>query len=253
MKQPQNKRKALATIAKTENPKPELLSIPADAVSAPAEQHPQNANTVDLLTAAEINTAPITDTAKAEGLGSTNAYANKRISELSQRDIMAKTLKIKQEARKRGYKLERLAHDPAALQAALDDFDLTCFDLGLYPLQNLLAVWLNCISQQIVALSSAANVSEAGELLAAHNDYCISLISSAAMQSEKPPVFSIYYLKSAYKMYDNNFNAGSGVVFNGVGGASITQNITINAADISKKSEIFGEIDAEAVPEGANS
>lgn len=253
MKQPQNKRKALATIAKTENPKPELLSIPADAVSAPAEQHPQNANTVDLLTAAEINTAPITDTAKAEGLGSTNAYANKRISELSQRDIMAKTLKIKQEARKRGYKLERLAHDPAALQAALDDFDLTCFDLGLYPLQNLLAVWLNCISQQIVALSSAANVSEAGELLAAHNDYCISLISSAAMQSEKPPVFSIYYLKSAYKMYDNNFNAGSGVVFNGVGGASITQNITINAADISKKSEIFGEIDAQALPEGANS
>lgn len=252
MKQPQNKRKALATIAKTENPKPELLSIPADAVSAPAEQHPQNANTVDLLTAAEINTAPITDTAKAEGLGSTNAYANRRISELSQRDIMAKTLKIKQEARKRGYKLEQLAHDPAALQSALDDFDLTCFDLGLYPLQNLLAVWLNCISQQIVALSSAANVSEAGELLAAHNDYCISLISSAAMQSEKPPVFSIYYLKSAYKMYDNNFNAGSGVVFNGVGGASITQNITINAADISKKSEIFGEIDAEAVPEGAN-
>lgn len=253
MKQPQNKRKALATIAKTENPKPELLSIPADAVSAPAEQHPQNANTVDLLTAAEINTAPITDTAKAEGLGSTNAYANKRISELSQRDIMAKTLKIKQEARKRGYKLERLAHDPAALQAALDDFDLTCFDLGLYPLQNLLAVWLNCISQQIVALSSAANVSEAGELLAAHNDYCISLISSAAMQSEKPPVFSIYYLKTAYRMYDNNTNAGSGVVFNGVGGASITQNITINAADITKKSEIFGEIDSQALPEGANS
>ena len=54
-------------------------------------------------------------------------------------------------------------------------------------------------------------------------------------------------------MYDNNFNAGSGVVFSGIGGASITQNITINAADISKKSEIFGEIDAQALPEGANS
>lgn len=253
MKQPQNKRRALATIAKTENPKPELLAAPADTVSTPAEQQPPKAAAVDLLAAAEINSAPVTDTAKAEGLNATNAYANRRISELSQRDIMAKTLKIKQEARKRGYKLERLAHDPAALQAALDDFDLTCFDLGLYPLQNLLAVWLNCISQQIVALSSAANVSEAGELLAAHNDYCISLISSAAMQSEKPPVFSIYYLKSAYKMYDNNFNAGSGVVFSGVGGASITQNITINAADISKKSEIFGEIDAQALPEGANS
>lgn len=251
MKQPQNKRRALATIAKTENPKPELLAVAPENV--PAEQRAQNANTVDLLAAAEINTAPITDTAKAEGLNVTNAYANRRISELSQRDIMAKTLKIKQEARKRGYKLEQLAHDPEALQAALDDFDLTCFDLGLYPLQNLLAVWLNCISQQIVALSSAANVSEAGELLAAHNDYCISLISSAAMQSEKPPVFSIYYLKSAYRMYDNNINAGSGVIFNGIGGASITQNITINAADITKKSEIFGEIDAETVPEGANS
>ena len=54
-------------------------------------------------------------------------------------------------------------------------------------------------------------------------------------------------------MYDINFNAGSGVVFSGIGGASITQNITINAADISKKSEIFGEIDAQAPPEGANS
>ena len=54
-------------------------------------------------------------------------------------------------------------------------------------------------------------------------------------------------------MYDNNINAGSGVIFNGIGGASITQNITINAADITKKSEIFGEIDAQALPEGANS
>lgn len=251
MKQPQNKRRALATIAKTENPKPELLSTAPESV--PAEQRAQNANTVDLLAAAEINTAPITDTAKAEGLNATNAYANRRISELSQKDIHAKTLKIKQEARKRGYKLEQLAHDPEALQAALDDFDLTCFDFGLYPLQNLLAVWLNCTAPQLVALASAANVSESGQIIAAHSDYCISVISSAAMQSEKPPVFSIYYLKSAYKLFDCPNIAGSGVIFNGIGGASITQNITINAAEITKKSEIFGEIDAQAPSGDANS
>lgn len=199
----------------------------------------------DLLLSAKIDTGGAAVQARAEGLNTSNAFAARRVSDLSQREIMAKTLKIKQIARERRYKLADLVHSPDALSAALDDFDLTCFDLGLFPLQNLLAVWLNTTQAQLMALASAANVSESGELIAAHSDYCVSVISSAAIAADKPPVFSIYYLKTAYKMFDSVPNVGA----NGSIMPNFTQNnITINAADISKNSKIFAEIDA---PKGA--
>lgn len=195
----------------------------------------------DLLLSAKIDTGGAAVQAHAEGLETSNAFAARRVSELSQRDIMAKTLKIKQIARAKRYKLAELVHSPDVLSVALDDFDLTCFDLGLFPLQNLLAVWLNTTQAQLMALASAANVSESGELIAAHSDYCVSVISSAAIAADKPPVFSIYYLKTAYRMFDNAPNLGT----NGAIMPNFTQNnITINAADISKNSKIFAEIDA---------
>lgn len=196
----------------------------------------------DLLLNAQISAPTVKDAAAEEGLISTNAYAVKRIGDFSRQEILQKTLLIKQAARRKGYKLDTLVHSPEQLQAALDDYDLTCFSLGLYPLQDLLAVWLSTTAHQIVALQSAANVSEAGRLLAEHSAYCVAVISSAAMLSDKPPVFSIYYLKTAYKMFDQEKQQNSTnlsiISGNGV-------NISISAGEISKKSEIFAEIDGE--------
>lgn len=194
----------------------------------------------DLLATADISSPSVQEAAAAEDLTKSNAYAVKRIGDFSRQEIIAKSLKIKQIARQKAYKLEALVHTPDQLQAALDDYDLTCFNLGLYPLQNLLAVWLNTTNAQLQALTSAANVSEAGQILACHTDYCVSVISSAAMQSEKPPLFSIYYLKTVYKMFDQEKqqNAPSLSVFSG----NVT-NINISAADITRNSQIFTEID----------
>lgn len=196
----------------------------------------------DLLLNAQITAPTVKDAAAEEGLTATNAYAAKRIGDFSRQEILKKTLLIKQAARKRGYKLDELVHAPERLQAALDDYDLTCFELGLYPLQDLLAVWLSTTSHQIVALQSAANVSEAGAMIAQHSAYCVSVIASAAMLSDKPPVFSIYYLKTAYKMFDqvSGTNSTNLSVISGNG-----INISISAGEIAKKTEIFAEIDAD--------
>ena len=202
----------------------------------------QIARSGDLLLNAQITAPTVKDAAAEEGLTATNAYAAKRIGDFSRQEILKKTLLIKQTARKRGYKLDELVHAPERLQDALDDYDLTCFELGLYPLQDLLAVWLSTTSHQIVALQSAANVSEAGAMIAQHSAYCVSVISSAAMLSDKPPVFSIYYLKTAYKMFDqvSGTNSTNLSVISGNG-----VNISISAGEIAKKSEIFAEIDAD--------
>ena len=198
----------------------------------------------DLLLNAQITAPTVKDAAAEEGLTATNAYAAKRIGDFSRQEILKKTLLIKQTARKRGYKLDELVHAPERLQDALDDYDLTCFELGLYPLQDLLAVWLSTTAHQIVALQSAANVSEAGAMIAQHSAYCVSVISSAAMLSDKPPVFSIYYLKTAYKMFDqiqvSGTNSTNLSVISGNG-----VNISISASEIAKKTEIFAEIDAD--------
>lgn len=209
----------------------------------------------DLLLNAQISAPTVKDAAAEEGLTSTNAYAVKRIGDFSRQEILQKTLLIKQAARRKGYKLDTLVHSPEQLQDALDDYDLTCFNLGLYPLQDLLAVWLSTTAHQIVALQSAANVSEAGRILAEHSAYCVSVISSAAMLSDKPPVFSIYYLKTAYKMFDQADNGQNGAFCTNISANGV--NISISAGEINKKSQIFAEIDSEgecvsAVPQLAN-
>lgn len=196
----------------------------------------------DLLLNTEISAPTVKDAATEEGLTATNAYAVKRISDFSRQEVLQKTLLIKQAARRKGYKLDTLVHSPDQLQAALDDYDLTCFNLGLYPLQDLLAVWLSTTAHQIAALQSAANVSEAGRILAEHSAYCVSVISSVAMLSDKPPVFSIYYLKTAYKMFDQEKQQSSGVCTN-ISANGV--NISISAGEIDKKSQIFAEIDGE--------
>ena len=87
-------------------------------------------------------------------------------------------------------------------------------------------------------------IAEAGAMIAQHSAYCVSVISSAAMLSDKPPVFSIYYLKTAYKMFDqiqvSGTNSTNLSVISGNG-----VNISISAGEIAKKSEIFAEIDAD--------
>lgn len=201
----------------------------------------------DILITADISSPSVQEAAASEDLTKSNAYAVKRIGDFSRQEIIAKSLKIKQIARQKAYKLETLVHTPDRLQSALDDYDLTCFNLGLYPLQNLLAVWLNTTNAQLQALASAANVSEAGQILACHTDYCVSVISSAAMQSEKPPLFSIYYLKTVYKMFDQEKqqNAPSLSVISG----NVTK-INISAADITRNSQIFTEIDGSSGSSG---
>lgn len=198
---------------------------------------------VDVLENAQINVPNIQELASAENLTGTNAYAARRIDELSNKEIYAKAIKIKQIARQKKYSLDKLVHDPQALQNALDDYDLTCFTLDVYPLQHLLAVWLNTNAHQITALQSAANVSEAGSMLLSHSDYCVSVISLAAMQSGKPPLFSAYYLKTTHKMYDSPQKTGIIAFGNSSNFGNTSFNINISAADISKNMEVFAEID----------
>lgn len=253
-----NKRsRSISQVAKKSAPK-KVIDIPPEIpqkevlnsqgiVSLPSEestlvtQSELNMNIISPLMSAEINITSVKDAAIDEGLTATNAYATKRIGDFSRQEILAKMLKIRQIARQKDYKLDALVHVPDQLQAALDDYDLTCFNLGLYPLQNLLAVWLNTTSAQLVALTSAANVSESGQMLATHNDYCVSVIASSAMLSDKPPLFSMYYLKTAYKMFDTPMQQVGGNL--SLISGNVVQNISINAADISKNSQLFAEID----------
>lgn len=194
----------------------------------------------DLLLNTQISAPTVKDAATEEGLTSTNAYASRRIEDLSTREIQAHTLQLSQIARQRKYSLDDLVHTPEQLQHALDDFNLTCLQLNLYPLQYLLAIWLNTTAAQILALSSARNVSEAGDILARQSDYSVAVISSTAMVS-KNIAFQIYFLKATHRMYDAPLqNMQSGIIAN----ANIT-NINISNSEISKKSEIFAEIDGE--------
>lgn len=256
-KDPDNKRaRPIAQVAKESAPKRSVKTTPETTqtetltsegiVSLPNEESPlvsqsQSNLSVSPLMTTEINVTSVKDAAIDEGLTATNAYAAKRIGDLSKQEVLAKILKIRQIARQKNYRLDALVHAPDQLQAALDDYDLTCFNLGLYPLQNLLAVWLNTTSAQLIALTSAANVSESGQMLATHNDYCISVISSSAMLSDKPPLFSIYYLKTAYRMFDQEKQHAGGNL--SLISGNVVQNISINAADISKNSKLFAEID----------
>ncbi|MCM1276042.1 MAG: hypothetical protein NC299_11885 [Lachnospiraceae bacterium] len=205
----------------------------------------------DLLTAVDISAPSLPAAAEAEQIAGTTAYAAKRLGDLSRQEIHAKTLRVKQIARQRGYRLDALIHDPAQLQAALDDFDVTCFDLGLFPLQHLLSVWLTTTAAQLQALTSVAHVSEAGQILAAHADYCVSVVSAVAIQSDKPPVFSIYYLKTAYSLFDEK-NSGQNYASLSVFSGSVTQHIHVDAADISKKTALFAEIEAAADDKGGS-
>lgn len=193
----------------------------------------------DVLAKAQVNIPDIPAEAQREGITRSNAYAANRIGRISQKEIAAKTLKIHQIGRQRGYKLDTLIHDPEALQAALDDFDLTCFDLDLYPLQQLVAGWLGTTSMTLYALTSSRDISVAGNILAMHADYCVSVISSVAMSSDKPPVFSIYYLKSSHRLYDVPQISTNTISFGGFD----SLNISITADSISKNTEIFTEIE----------
>lgn len=229
-------RKSMIEATRTDNaPTP---PTPAE-ISPPAERTPP-----DLLTAANIPAPNLPQQAAAEELTGATAYQNNRVATLSRQANYAQILRIKIKAREKGYNLKSLVMDTDALQAAIDDFDITCFEAGVFPIQNLLAVWLNTTMVSLNALQAASDISPAGEIIAAHSDYCVSLISSSAFNSDKPPVFSIYYLKCAYRLYDNapdQRQSGTTLVQ-----GNITQNININAADISKKSQLFTEIDSKS-------
>lgn len=239
---PKNHKRALTDRA-TDIP-PRSAQIVADPTAAP-EPLPPTAYP-DRIAAAEINAPESLSTmAEREGINKTTPYATARITDHTKKSVYAATLQLKKIARTRGYHLDMLVHQPDVLQDALDDFDLTCYDLGLYPLQHLLTVWLDTTNVQLTALVGAAQISQAGHMLAVHSDFCAAVISSAALQADKPPVFSIYYLKTAYKMFDDNTRSGSGLVTVAPGASA---HITVNAADISKKSQLFAEIDADGEP-----
>lgn len=75
------------------------------------------------------------------------------------------------------------------------------------------------------------------------------------MLSDKPPLFSIYYLKTAYKMFDQADNGQNGTFCTNISANGV--NISISAGEINKKSQIFAEIDSEgeevsAVPQLQN-
>lgn len=227
---------------------PKVKTLIEKAVEATAEAAksppavPSSAPT-DILATAAIQIPNTADRAKEEGLVGSNAYAQARVADLQKDEIYGKTAKLKQLARQKGYYLKDLIHDPGALQAALDEFDLACFDLGIYPVQSLVSTWLHTSAATLKAFEASREISEAGDIIAAHTDYCISVISEVALSSSKPPVFSIYYLKSVHRMYDT---PQTPTISAGVGISCGSANITINAGDISDKAQLFTEIDAIA-------
>lgn len=248
--------RSISTVAKEAAPlkkrsSPDVNLEPLENIS-PVEYNPlvPTVSAPDLLLSADLSPPPVIDIANNEGLIKSNAYSAKRIRDLTDQEIQVKTLQIKQIARRKGYKLDTLVHTPDLLQTALDDYDLTCLSLGLYPFQSLLSVWLNTTKAQLVALTSAANVSEAGYMLAMHTDYCVSVVEECAIKSEKPPLFAIYYLKTEHKMYDTE-NNGQNVPNLSVISGNVT-NINVSAADISKNSQIFTAIDSGKGSDGVN-
>lgn len=199
----------------------------------------------DLLSTVEIS-APETLQFQAvtEGFNKSNAYAAARINDISRKNTNAAMLKIKQEARRKKYSLSELIYDTDRLMNALDEFDLICFEMNLYPIEHLLSLWLNCTMAEIQALKTSGRSSQAGQLLRMHSDYCVGLISQNALTSEKPPVFAMYYLKTVHQMYDIpteqtiNINARQ-VPYNDISADILTSNAQIFSTlpDNSKKSD----------------
>lgn len=187
----------------------------------------------DLLSAAEISVPePLQLQAVTEGFNKSNAYAAARINDITRRNINAATLKIRQEARRKKHKLSELMHDTDRLVKALDEFDLLCFEMNLYPIEHLLSLWLNCTMADIQALKTSGRSSQAGQIFRMHSDYCVGIISQNALTAEKPPVFAMYYLKTVHQMYDVpteqtiNINARQ-VPYNDVSADTLTSNAQI--------------------------
>lgn len=158
------------------------------------------------LAAADIQ--PLTpeqlaQTAAAEGWQKNNAYGAVRVKTLTQQQIFAQSIRLKQAARKHNYNLESLLAGPQELMIeALDRFDLFCYETNLQPLEHLLAVWLNCSIGELDAVKTTANINGNAKLIVDHQAFAVSVISQMALQSDKPPVFSMYYLKAVHRMLD---------------------------------------------------
>lgn len=183
----------------------------------------------------------IAETAAREGWAKNNAYGAARVRTLTQQQIFGQTMKLKQQARKYNYNIAELLAGPAEnMIDALDKFDLMCYETGLQPLEHLLAVWLNCSIGELDAIKTTANINANAKLIVDHQAFAISVISQMAMQSDKPPVFSIYYLKAVHRMFDNNEVAQAGIAINN---ATINARFSIGGSALHNNARLF--IDAD--------
>lgn len=183
----------------------------------------------------------IAETAAREGWAKNNAYGATRVRTLTQQQIFGQTMKLKQQARKYNYNIAELLAGPAEnMIDALDKFDLMCYETGLQPLEHLLAVWLNCSIGELDAIKTTANINANAKLIVDHQAFAISVISQMAMQSDKPPVFSIYYLKAVHRMFDNSETAQTGIAINN---ATINARFSIGGSALHNNARLF--IDAD--------
>ncbi len=104
-------------------------------------------------------------------------------------------------AQKKNYKLTALCHKPKQLLAALDEFCELCLQLGILPGKESLCMWLHTSIAGLSFIRNGNNSTfeqEVIDIIRDFENYIASVWVQYANLSTKPPVFSVFYLKSIF-------------------------------------------------------
>lgn len=104
-------------------------------------------------------------------------------------------------ANRKNYRLTELCHKPKQLLAALDEYCELCLQLGILPGKESLCMWLHTSIAGLSFIRNGNNSQFEQEIIDIIRDfenYILSVWVQYANLSAKPPVFSIFYLKSVF-------------------------------------------------------
>lgn len=129
-------------------------------------------------------------------------------------------------ADRKNYQFIRLIHKPEKLLAALDEYCELCLQLGILPSKESLCMFLHTSISSYALVSNGNNsqfLQEIIDILNNFDNYIISTWVQYANLSNKPPIFSIFYLKSVY-FYDDNLSKNSKINLNIYSGNNLQVN-----------------------------
>lgn len=115
-------------------------------------------------------------------------------------------------AQKKNYKLTELCHKPKQLLAALDEFCEYCLQLGILPGKESLCLWLHTSITSLAIIRNGNNSQfeqEVIDIIRDFENYIASVWVQYANLSTKPPVFTVFYLKSIFGYSENSAAAST--------------------------------------------